>query len=117
MSEKIISTCLIQEYLNLKEGTVIKHQGRGSTRIAHKISETTYQIEFRDHELKTTYMFIGIEKIPDIFSGGSVVLLENVDKAHFTLASKWLWLDKNKIVYMCWINQSYGPENYFKIIT
>lgn len=117
MNDKFVVKCLIQEYLNLKEGTIVEQQGIGYTRFAFKASDSSYQIIRSDHELKRRFVFLGIEQIPDIFSGGSIVLLKDVRDNFIVFASKWLWIDENKIVYMFWQNENYGPRDYIRIIT
>lgn len=68
-----------------------------------------------DHELKRRFVFLGIEQIPDIFSGGSIVLLKDVRDNFIIFASK-LWIDENKIVYMFWQNENYSPNQYYKFL-
>lgn len=122
MKELSIPKCLMQSSLQLRPGDIVEEYSDGCTNFYVKDSEFKFTIYRTEHNEKKRYMFLGMEKIPDVSSisgrSGDTVWLTGLNRINANiLASKWLSIELNKVIYKYWSNGNCSPGEYFKIIT
>ena len=122
MKQQSVPYCLMQPSLQLSPGDMVEERGDGMTKLYVKDSEFKFTIYRTEHTQKKRYMFLGMEKIPDLsrISGrsGDSVLVSGLNKNKIEiLASKWFSTELNKVVYKYWSNGNTHPDQFFKILS
>lgn len=122
MKQQSVPYCLMQSSLQLSPGDMVEERGDGITKLYVKDSEFKFTFYRTDHTQKKRYMFLGMEKIPNLtkisgMSGGTIELSgTNSIINDKILASKWFSTELNKVVYKYWSNGNTHPDQFFKIL-